>query len=746
MPVLMKRILFLLIFALYYSLSMSAKINREALVTRHNPHLEHIDTLGALSVGNGEFAFTCDVTGLQTFHNLYSNGIPLGTMAQWAWHSFPNTKSFVASDALRSFDFGRGGEEWYSCQAKEGRAKEASDYLRSNPHRLHLGAIGFEDMEVSDISSIDQTLDLWNGVIHSRYYCKGKPMEVHTVCHPNRSKLAFSINDPQRHSVSLRLPYPTGRHSDDACDWSREEETRLDVCFDTIVGVLSAVGVNWTIGGNSSTASKVCTIAVSADGAEVKCVNNKYILVTPVKDNWSAEIDYVPTDGVACFDERYTNISALASSCWQSYWQSGGAVDFSMCTDPRAFELERRVVLSQYLLAIQCAGSTPPQETGLTYNSWFGKFHLEMIWWHQAHFALWGHPEMMARTLPWYESAAIMAKQIAERQGFEGIRWMKMTDPSAAEAPSNVGSFLIWQQPHFIYLCELLYRATGNKDLLHRYAPLVQQTAEFMASFATYDADNKRYILKGAIPAQETLKAAETINPPFELSYWHFALGIAQKWRERLGLSPNPQWKHIVDSISHLTAKQDVYAAAETAPSYPALKPFRKGDYDENGILTKTTTATRENKEGPFEASQLPEAIKLYSDHMAVLAACGVLPESPQYDMRIMQNTLLWVMQNWNWDKTWGWDYPTTCMTAVRTGMPEIAIEALLKDCRTNTYLPNGHNYQDSRLRCYLPGNGGLLTAVALMCAGYDGCNTTLPGFPKDGSWDVRYEGLLPMP
>ena len=62
-----------------------------------------------------------------------------------------------------------------------------------------------------------------------------------------------------------------------------------------------------------------------------------------------------------------------------NFWEEGAAVDFSHCTDPRAKELERRVVLSQYLLAIQCAGSTPPQETGLTYNSWFGKYHLEMI-------------------------------------------------------------------------------------------------------------------------------------------------------------------------------------------------------------------------------------------------------------------------------------------------------------------------------------------------------------------------------
>ena len=66
-------------------------------------------------------------------------------------------------------------------------------------------------------------------------------------------------------------------------------------------------------------------------------------------------------------------------------------------------------------------------------------------------------------------------------------------------------------------------------------------------------------------------------------------------------------------------------------------------------------------------------------------------------------------------------------------------------DKRTNTYLQNGHNYQDGRLRCYLPGNGGLLTAVALMCAGWDGCQVKNPGFPQDGTWDVRWEGLPPV-
>ena len=52
-------------------------------------------------------------------------------------------------------------------------------------------------------------------------------------------------------------------------------------------------------------------------------------------------------------------------------------------------ELERRIVLSQYLLAVNEAGSLPPQESGLVNNGWNGKFHMEMYWWHAAHYALW---------------------------------------------------------------------------------------------------------------------------------------------------------------------------------------------------------------------------------------------------------------------------------------------------------------------------------------------------------------------
>jgi hypothetical protein len=76
-------------------------------------------------------------------------------------------------------------------------------------------------------------------------------------------------------------------------------------------------------------------------------------------------------------------------------------------------------------------------------------------------------------------------------------------------------------------------------------------------------------------------------------------------------------------------------------------------------------------------------------------------------------------------------------MTAARLGEPALAVDALLMDTPKNRWLPNGHNYQRPNLPLYLPGNGGLLTAAAMMAAAWQ-------GFPRD-TWSVRWEGLRPL-
>jgi hypothetical protein len=84
-------------------------------------------------------------------------------------------------------------------------------------------------------------------------------------------------------------------------------------------------------------------------------------------------------------------------------------------------------------------------------------------------------------------------------------------------------------------------------------------------------------------------------------------------------------------------------------------------------------------------------------------------------------------------------------MTAARLGRPQDAVDALLLNHPRNGYLANGFNNSGSRP--YLPANGGLLWAAAMMAAGWDGGPTNqAPGFPADGSWTVKWEGLKKAP
>lgn len=700
----------LIVSAMQVHAQRKGRIDRYALVHRNSPQIKEFEELSSLSVGNGNFAFTVDATGFQTFPEFYSQGVPLGTQSQWGWHSFRNDQHFKHTETLKNYNF-RGWEEPYSTQFNEaGRQKDASEYFRTNAHRLHLGSVGLELPEAAgkalipaDLKAVAQTLDLWTGTISSRFNVQGDSVSVRTACDPVKDEMAFrlhsSLLSKGKLAVRFRFAYPTGKHTDDACDWNSPALHSTDLLSSNEHSVVLKRRLDATI-------YYVLIKWTGKAGFSKKA--DHYFVLKPAEDNISLTVQYLKQEPVTAgaIDEVFASSAAY----WTAFWKKGGVADFSRCTDPRAPELERRVVLSQYLLAIQCAGDYPPQETGLTYNSWFGKFHLEMHWWHAAQFALWNRPQLLERSLGWYGRVLPVARNIAERQKFKGVRWMKMTDTTGVEAPSKVGSFLAWQQPHIIYMAELIYRTNPSREVLERYDRLIEETAAFMASFVSYDELEGRYVLKGLIAAQETLKASETINPPFELSYWHFALSVAQQWRERLGKARKVQWDEIIDKLSPLAYNQDkLYLASE-------------------------------------DAVDTYKDIRFTSDHMAVLGAVGVLPVNKLIRPDYMRNTLKWIYNNWNWGKTWGWDYPMTAMDAARLGEPEIAVNALLMNKRTNTYLVNGHNYQDSRLRIYLPGNGALLNAVALMCAGWDGSKLKNPGFPRNGKWNVMWEDIKAMP
>ena len=723
----------------YDTENTTAAIDRHAVVSRNNPIITEANDLASLSVGNGHFAATVDVTGLQSYPFDYGAGVPLNAMSDWGWHKFENTSNLTVSESEKAFDLGHGHQEIYAVEYKkadDGRHKEATEYFRVNPHRLNLGTIGLElrdaqgkAIALKALTNIHQEQKIWDGEIESFFKADGEQVEVITGVHPTKDALYARIKsrllNNQQATVSLRFSYPTGKHADDGNDWNKPERHQSAIISQTDHSALIERIIDST---------RYYVLLQWEGNAQLKECDRHYFSLSTNDDVLTFSAEYQTINNGTTTGFEYDQYHKTTLRHWNRWWQEGAIIDFSKCTDPRARELERRVVLSQYLTQINCANNMPPQESGLTYNTWFGRPHLEMTWWHVVDFALWNRPDNVARILDWYnETAYPVACQIARRQGFKGARWMKMTDPWAGEAPSNTGSFLIWQQPHYIYLAEEMYRKNPTDETLRKYGEQVEATAEFMADFVTFDKKTGRYIIQGATAMQESMSKDFSYNHPFELAYWCYGLSVAQQWRERMGKPHITLWDDIISRMSSLPEVDGIYTAGIPLGTVGALESFDPFNTVGENAVKPVSTETFTDKSR--------------NDHPAVLGACGLLPYYPIYNKVEMKHTLDWVMQNWNWQTTWGWDYGMIAMAAARLGDPETALNALLINTQKNTYLPNGHNFQTpDRLRIYLPGNGALLTAVAMMCAGWDGCNEPLnPGFPKDGTWNIRWEGLQKM-
>ena len=738
-------------------------INRYDLVTRHNPEVNGIDAYAALSVGNGEFAFTADITGLQTFPREYASGIPLCTQSQWGWHSKPadnETGSYHINDLEMEYFDTLTRKVGYRTDPQN--QEEAYRWLRMNPHRLHLGQIGLKMIKqngnpviAEDLCNAKQNLNLWKGLLESSFEVKGDYITAQTdahqgkevkgncitaqagahqgktqsrdciatktCAHPSKDMVSFVVESHpasmERLAISIKLPY--GTHLKAAADWDNDsahyteiEKSVQSACDKGDTGNCTKVGdgKRQDVILKHTLDKTIYNVRLAfSEGASFKRTGRNSFIISPAPGTAKLELSclFSPLkyeSQLPLFDQTLQE----SEKAWKDYWSNGGAIDFKNSTDPRATELERRVILSRYLMRVNCAGTLPPQETGLIFNSWYGKYHLEMHWWHGVHFPLWGQAELFEKSLGWYETILPVARELAQSQGYEGVRWPKMVAYDGIDSPSPIGPLLIWQQPHPIYYAALLYQLNPARQTLEKYSNIVFETANFMASYAEYNEEQNQFNLGPAlIPAQENHRPQDVVNPTMELEYWAFGLNTANQWRKRLSLSPVEEWTKVAKGLAPLPVMDGVYLAHENCPD----------------------TYTRYR-----------------NDHPSMVYALGILPGF-KADREIMLKTLKTVMEKWDFDGTWGWDFPMLAMTAARLGQPELAIDCLLMDAPKNEYLINGHNKQGDKadLPIYLPGNGGLLTAVAMMAAGWNGCTENTPGFPKDGSWCVTWEGLHPI-
>ncbi|MFT3830114.1 MAG: hypothetical protein QM691_10465 [Opitutaceae bacterium] len=686
-----------------------APIDRRALVARHTVRVDRVDPESPLSVGNGDFAFTVDVTGLQSLETLYhERGIPLETLSTWAWHSFPNPAGLKLEDATKAYNFHGRTVHFAGLQNSP-----AGAYFRENPHPIPLGQIGFvlegQPLDPADLGAIAQTLDLWTGVVRSTYTIAGQPVVVETLAHAGRSALAARIQSPLLQTgalqVRLRFPYSyqSGTRNKPPLEWSKPDRhctelVRDEPQFRRLLRTLDAS--RYVVDLRTEAAATFTAVAphdfrLAAAGADTLA----FVCEFAAEPSASEPLTFAAT-------------RAASERGWADYWTRGAALDLSGSTDPRAAELERRVVLSQYLVKVNYAGDMPPGEDGLTNITWFGKHNSEMYYWHAAQFHAWGRTELLEKGLAWYQRILPLGRTEAAYQGFDGVRWPKMAGLDGRTSPGGINPFIIWNQPNPIALCELVYRSRPERATLEKYQEIVFESAKFLASFAHLDEATGRYVLGPPIK-NVSEKSGENLtqNPTFELAYWYYGLKVAQEWRRRLGLAPEPLWADILQRLAKLPQRDGRYVEIETYP-----KVF--------------------DDEGPLPTS--------------MLMILGFLPKTEIVDIETVRRTFAEVTRRNGVERWVSWAMGQGALTAARLGETETAVAILTSQAPAARFMNNGHVRRPKEpdgCPAYLPVNASLLLAVGVMAGGWDGAPAgPAPGFPKDGRWTVRAEGFERMP
>ena len=214
------------------------KIDRQKLISAHNPVLTEIATDAPLTVGNGELAFTADITGMQTLYEEYQE-LPLCTMSQWGWHTKPVSRekyNYTLDDLVMTEYVNREGRLLKYPQDKKVGNEDVYNWLRENPHRLNLVRVRLqweeESISAEDITGVRQELVLYEGILYSEFQIRNNACRVRTACHnEGRDILAFSLESEalKEKKISIVLDFPYGASDITASDWTQNDRHRTTI-------------------------------------------------------------------------------------------------------------------------------------------------------------------------------------------------------------------------------------------------------------------------------------------------------------------------------------------------------------------------------------------------------------------------------------------------------------------------------------------------------------------------------------
>jgi hypothetical protein len=314
---------------------------------------------------------------------------PRNDRSSWGWKNDSLPPGKTMEDVLNY----RGVSLWNHDLLVEymfGGEADIQQWLISNPNRANLGRTGLVffspngsalPVTESDFTDVQQELDLWTGTLASHFTYGGHPIIVQVNAHQDTGAVSIEVSSPLLQSrqlgVFLDFPWNDGSSKFSApfvgsFNATENHTTTLTVGRD--LGTNVAAQIAHTFANNTFITS------LGGDGLSVArdspTAHRYTIKSTDDSMNLSLALHY-SIDG-SRFIPTAAEIVQSSVAAWKSFWSDTGFVDvYTGSTDSRADELQRRIVLSRYLLRVNEAGRDPPQEVGLSLA--LSKTHTDML-------------------------------------------------------------------------------------------------------------------------------------------------------------------------------------------------------------------------------------------------------------------------------------------------------------------------------------------------------------------------------
>ena len=584
-------------------------------IIKYNLKFNHIDSKNSVTIGNGDFAITLDQTGTQSLYEIYKD-IPLSTMSNknWFYKDKKDIKpSYVDGKAYMLFNLDN--DPNYQINRQYPFKYSFMQILLYDNDKL---------IDINNIKDVKQELDLYKGIVTSSFNYKEKINKTISFIYQDHDEFNFKLQSDNL-NLALKFNYPS----------YTKNGYRLDILPNVLV--------------------KEDRITLLYD--------DKNSLSFKLKSSSNYQI----VENTLIFDDNNVSFSLALDEIKEGklldeFWKC----DNGIIIDNE--ELVKKMVLSKYLLHVNSTGIYPPQESGLTYNCWNSKFHLEM---HLIH-SLWNiynnHVGDLVKSFDYYLSIMPSSLKRASLNGYKGLRFPKMTGPDGEDSPSNIGPLLIWQAPHILFMLQEIYYLYNKENIIKKYEPLISGTIDFMISFLTLK-DSKYQMLDPLLEACESIPLDRCQNPSFELEYWRYTLERQPKIDTVLYGHQRYDYLDITSKI--ITPKED------------------------DGIYLKTYGVI--------------DKYDLYKDHPTEGFLMSFF-KSKIVDKEKMVKTIDYILKNMDLSSYWGWDFPFLGLSLLNCGEIEKSIEVTQLNTINNQYLYNGYNTSPrDDLKAYLPGNGAFL-------------------------------------